>query len=72
MNIYDKRIYVSVIKLTMHMRSRIFLTINYWFLAMFSSVEAEVVGLAVYFFIYVYLLMLTWLPEMVVYMLLGA
>ena len=25
--------------------------------------EAEVVGLAVYFYIYVYLLMLTWLPK---------
>jgi len=35
---------------------------------MFSSVEAEVVGLAVYFYICVYLLMLTLLPEMGVHM----
>ena len=38
MNIYDKWIDVSVIKLMMHMRYRLFL-------------EAEVVGLAVYFYI---------------------
>jgi len=30
--------------------------------------EAEVVGLAVYFNIYVYFLMLAWLPETVVHM----
>jgi len=30
---------------------------------MFSSMEAEVASLAVYFYIYVYLLMLTWLPK---------
>jgi len=35
---------------------------------MFSSMEAEVVGLAVYFYIYVYFLMLTWLPKTVVHM----
>ena len=35
---------------------------------MFSSMEVEVVGLAVYFYTYVYLLMLTWLPKTVVRM----
>ena len=30
---------------------------------MFSFMEAEVVSLVVYFYIYVYLLMLTWLPK---------
>jgi len=34
---------------------------------MFSSVEAEVVGLAVYFHIYVYLLLFTWLIETVIH-----
>jgi len=34
---------------------------------MFSSVEAEVVGLAVYFHIYVYMLLFTWLIETVVH-----
>jgi len=64
-NIYDKWSYVSVIKLTMQIRYRIgeFWCWNCWFRAMFSSMEAEVVGLAVYFYIYVCLLMLTWLPK---------
>jgi len=44
------------------MRYRIFLTIK----LLISSVEVQVVGLAVYFYIYVCLLMLTWLPEMAV------
>ena len=35
---------------------------------MFSSVEAEVVGLAVYFYIHVYLLLFTRLAETVVHM----
>jgi len=35
---------------------------------MFSSMEVEVVGLAAYFYIYVYLLMLTWLLKAVVHM----
>ena len=39
---------------------------------MFSSMEAELVGLAVYFYICVYLLWFTWLIEMVVHMLFGA
>jgi len=62
-NIYDKLIYVSVIKLTMQKRYRRILTIKLLILRNVSYMEVEIVSLVVYFYIYVYLLMLTWLPK---------
>ena len=62
-NIYDKLIYVSVIKLTMQRRYRRILTIKLLILRNVSYMEMEIVSLVVYFYIYVYLLMLTWLPK---------
>jgi len=69
MNIYDKRIYVSVIKLTMHMKYRIFFDDK---ITDFSHVFFRGGGTSrpssLFLYIYVYLLMLTWLPETVVHM----
>jgi len=67
-NIYDKWIYVAIIKLTMQIRYRRILTIK---LLISRNVFLQVGGSSKpssLFYIYVYLLMLTWLPKTVVHM----